>query len=133
MIAAGSEAMIADDEKALLARFPAKGDLDDLIPKLARDREAMREIEAVVQRRQTGHDLIHGNARSASALEENSVPFVIPPPPYWTLKRYHEHEDQLGHVGDYESFIAALDEVWRNCYRALVPGGRLVINVGDVC
>jgi DNA modification methylase len=107
--------------------------LDDLIPKLARDREAMREIEAVVQRRQTGHDLIHGNARSASALEENSVHLVVTSPPYWTLKRYHEHEDQLGHVGDYESFIAALDEVWRNCYRALVPGGRLVINVGDVC
>jgi DNA modification methylase len=26
-----------------------------------------------------------------------------------------------------------LDEVWKNCFRALVPGGRLIINVGDVC
>jgi DNA modification methylase len=26
-----------------------------------------------------------------------------------------------------------LDDVWKNCYRALVPGGRLIINVGDVC
>lgn len=39
----------------------------------------------------------------------------------------------MGHVADYEEFTAGLDEVWRNCYRALVPGGRLIINVGDVC
>ena len=45
----------------------------------------------------------------------------------------NEHEDQLGHVADYDEFIAGLDEVWTNCYRALVPGGRLIVNVGDVC
>jgi len=49
------------------------------------------------------------------------------------LKRYNEHDDQLGHIVDYDEFIASLDAVWSNCYRALVPGGRLVINVGDVC
>ncbi len=49
------------------------------------------------------------------------------------MKRYNEHEGQLGHVQDYDAFMASLDEVWRNCYRALVPGGRLIINVGDVC
>jgi DNA modification methylase len=49
------------------------------------------------------------------------------------LKRYNEHPNQLGHLADYDEFIGALDEVWRNCYRALVPGGRLIINVGDVC
>jgi DNA modification methylase len=31
------------------------------------------------------------------------------------------------------AFVEALDAVWRHCYRALVPGGRLVVNVGDVC
>ena len=36
-------------------------------------------------------------------------------------------------MADYDDFIAALDEVWKNCFRALVPGGRLIINVGDVC
>jgi len=39
----------------------------------------------------------------------------------------------MGHVANYDQFIAGLDEVWSNCYRALVPGGRLIINVGDVC
>lgn len=58
---------------------------------------------------------------------------VVTSPPYWTLKRYNEHADQLGHVEDYDTFLDALDEVWRHCFRALVPGGRLVCVVGDVC
>jgi DNA modification methylase len=39
----------------------------------------------------------------------------------------------MGHIARYDEFIAGLDEVWSNCYRALVPGGRLIIDVGDVC
>ena len=39
----------------------------------------------------------------------------------------------MGDVGDYELFLRELDKVWRHCYRALVPGGRLVCVVGDVC
>ncbi|MEK7755759.1 MAG: DNA methyltransferase, partial [Planctomycetota bacterium] len=58
---------------------------------------------------------------------------VVTSPPYWTLKRYNEHAEQLGHVANYDAFVTALDEVWKNCFRALVPGGRLIINVGDVC
>jgi site-specific DNA-methyltransferase (adenine-specific) len=49
------------------------------------------------------------------------------------LKRYNEHPNQLGHVKDYEIFISELAKVWRECYRILVPGGRLVCVVGDVC
>ncbi|HMT62311.1 MAG TPA: hypothetical protein PKA24_15730, partial [Microthrixaceae bacterium] len=30
------------------------------------------------------------------------------------------------------SFLDELDEVWRRAYEALVPGGRMVIVVGDV-
>ncbi len=122
-----------DDERDLLNGLLALGKPDDVIPKLARDRAAIRKIEAVVQRLSTSHDLILGDARAASALPERSVHLVVTSPPYWTLKRYNEHEGQLGHVADYDDFIAALDEVWKNCFQALVPGGRLIINVGDVC
>src|SRR5205807_8696554 len=54
-------------------------------------------------------------------------------PPYWTLKEYNRHPDQLGHVEDYERFQDELDKTWRHCFRALVPGGRLICVVGDVC
>jgi DNA modification methylase len=49
------------------------------------------------------------------------------------LKEYRSADGQLGHVADYESFLSELDKVWSACFRALVPGGRLVIVVGDVC
>ncbi len=39
----------------------------------------------------------------------------------------------MGHISRYGEFIAELDRVWHSCYRALVPGGRLVCVVGDVC
>lgn len=121
-----------EDEETILREF-ATGNLDNVIPQLARDRKAMQRIESVVRSLRTTHDLILGDARAASGLPDNSIHLVVTSPPYWTLKRYNEHAEQLGHVGDYDEFVAALDEVWKNCYRALVPGGRLIINVGDVC
>jgi DNA modification methylase len=122
-----------ENEADLLESIASKGNLDFVIPQLACDRQAMQRVESIVQALPTTHSLILGDAKVASKLEENSVQLVVTSPPYWTLKRYNDHAEQLGHVQDYDQFIAALDEVWANCYRALVPGGRLVINVGDVC
>jgi len=61
------------------------------------------------------------------------VHLVVTSPPYWNLKRYNENPRQLGHVEDYEQFLAELAKVWRHVFRVLVPGGRLVCVVGDVC
>jgi len=66
-------------------------------------------------------------------LDDNSVHLVVTSPPYWNLKRYNESPDQLGHIHDYEAFLFELEKVWRHVYRVLVPGGRLVCVVGDVC
>jgi DNA modification methylase len=81
----------------------------------------------------TTHRLIQGDARNLSFLADESVHLVLTSPPYWKLKRYNETEGQLGHVLEYGQFLAALDEVWREVFRVLVPGGRLVCVVGDVC
>lgn len=122
-----------DAEQVLLSEFFGKAEADQVIPRLARDEDAIKRIESVVRGRRTTHELILGDSRSASSMEPESVHLVVTSPPYWTLKRYHEHDDQMGHVADYDEFIAGLDEVWTHCHRVLVPGGRLVINVGDVC
>lgn len=121
------------DERRLLDELLSRGNLDDVIPQLAREPKTIARIESVVRRRHTSHELLLQDARSASNLPENSIHLVVTSPPYWTLKRYNEGDDQLGHIAEYEQFIDSLDAVWRHCYRALVPGGRLVINVGDVC
>jgi site-specific DNA-methyltransferase (adenine-specific) len=81
----------------------------------------------------TTHKLVQGDARSLSFIADESIHLVITSPPYWTLKRYNDTEGQLGHVADYEQFIKELEKVWREAFRVLVPGGRLVCVVGDVC
>lgn len=81
----------------------------------------------------TVHRLINGDARELSYINDASVHLVVTSPPYWNLKRYNENPDQLGHIQDYEDFLFELEKVWRHVYRILVPGGRLVCVVGDVC
>ncbi|NUM52383.1 MAG: site-specific DNA-methyltransferase [Candidatus Hydrogenedentes bacterium] len=66
-------------------------------------------------------------------VADESVHLVVTSPPYWTLKEYNQNAAQLGHVEDYEDFLLQLGMVWREAYRALVPGGRMVCVVGDVC
>lgn len=77
--------------------------------------------------------LINGDARNLSFLEDESIHLVVTSPPYWNLKRYNKNPDQLGHINDYEAFLSELEKVWQEIFRVLVPGGRLVCIVGDVC
>jgi site-specific DNA-methyltransferase (adenine-specific) len=77
--------------------------------------------------------LVQGDARDLAFLETGAIQLVVTSPPYWTLKEYRDHPGQLGHTEDYEEFLEALEQVWRECYRVLEPGGRLVCVVGDVC
>lgn len=104
------------------------------IPAIARDAESTGDIEDLLKEVPTTHRLLLGDSRKiVPDLPEGSVHLAITSPPYWTLKRYQEHPDQLGHVDDYDDFLDATDIVWQGVRRALVPGGRLVIVVGDVC
>ena len=74
-----------------------------------------------------------GDARDLGWIPDQSVHLAVTSPPYWTLKEYNNTPGQLGHIQDYERFLDELDRVWRHVYRVLVPGGRLVCVVGDVC
>ncbi len=102
------------------------------IPKIAKDTGLLLKIEHAVQQIPTTHDLRLEDSRLIK-LEPESVHLVVTSPPYWTLKDYNVHDNQLGYVAEYEMFLRELDKVWRRCFKALVPGGRLVCVVGDVC
>ena len=124
------------DEVCLADFVPAElRELDDpqtAIPRIAKDKRLLRFIQEAVQQVPTRHDAYLGDARTAQ-LEPESVHLVLTSPPYWTLKEYRDTEGQLGHVEAYDEFLFELDKVWKCCYDALVPGGRLICVVGDVC
>ena len=103
-----------------------------LIPQMARDSEACALVEQAARRSATDHRLVCADARTLSGLPDGSAHLVLTSPPYWTLKQYNRVEGQLGEIGEFEAFVRALDDVWRECFRVLVPGGRVVCVVGDV-
>ncbi|MEW6227486.1 MAG: site-specific DNA-methyltransferase [Bacillota bacterium] len=108
-------------------------DFQKAIPALAKDEAAIRRIESLLCQLPTEHRLLLGDARNLSDIEDESVHLVVTSPPYWNLKAYREANGQLGNMTDYDAFLEELDKVWKECWRVLVKGGRLVVVVGDVC
>ncbi len=90
-------------------------------------------MDAATTSTTTTHQLIQGDARSMPYIGDETVHLVITSPPYWNLKKYNESGGQIGNMSDYEEFLDELSRVWREAYRMLVPGGRMVCVVGDVC
>ena len=124
------EAILREYAPASLAHM---GESQSAIPRLAKDEIAVRDIEAILPTLPTLHEMRRADARALDFLPVESVHLVLTSPPYWTLKHYNQSDGQLGSVDDYDSFLAELDRVWSHCFRALVPGGRLICVVGDVC
>ncbi len=98
-----------------------------------RRKAAARHAESANELRPASVTLRCGDARDLDWVPSESVHLVVTSPPYWTLKEYNDTPGQLGHVREYEEFLDELDRVWRHAFRMLVPGGRLVCVVGDVC
>ena len=113
--------------------FPALVDPRRDLPALAHDSASLRRIESTLKTLPSVHDLYRGDARGMDFLAAESVHVVVTSPPYWNLKRYRETVGQLGNVTEYPEFLSQLDLVWRRCFDALVPGGRLACVIGDVC
>ena len=81
-----------------------------------------------------GLSALHGDARRMDAVQDDSVALVVTSPPYFNLKSYASDAGgaQLGRIEDYEAFLDELDQVWRECERVLVPGGRVCCVIGDI-
>ena len=61
------------------------------------------------------------------ACRTRRVQLVVTSPPYNVAKDYTDHNDNLS----LDEYLAMLNAVWRECYRVLVPGGRLCVNVAN--
>ncbi|VAW43193.1 type II restriction modification system, methylation subunit [hydrothermal vent metagenome] len=103
------------------------------IPSLAKNKQLVKQIENILPKLPTKHEFYLGDATNITFLKPKSIHLILTSPPYWILKKYNEHEGQLGAISDYDSFLLQLKKVWTTCFDALVPGGRLICVVGDVC
>lgn len=103
------------------------------IPSMARDEAVTRGLFDRQASIPTSHKLYNGDSRKMSKIEDGSVELVVTSPPYWILKKYRDSDGQLGAIEDYERFLDNLEQVISECYRVLIPGGRFVCVVGDVC
>jgi len=67
------------------------------------------------------------DSRRMAGIPDGAVQLVVTSPPYNVGKAYANHSDDL----PLEDYLRFLNEVWRECYRVLTPGGRLCINVAN--
>ena len=74
--------------------------------------------------------VILGDSRSMRELDDESVHLVVTSPPYWDIKDYGV-QGQIGRGSDLHTYLKDLYHVWGECFRILVPGRRLVVNIGD--
>ncbi|MCI0460827.1 MAG: site-specific DNA-methyltransferase [Gemmataceae bacterium] len=122
----------ATDLSRFLPESLALTDPQKDLPRIAKDVSLTAQLERALPLIPSTHRLKRQDAR-AMDLAAGSVHLVLTSPPYWTLKEYNPTPGQLGYLADYETFLDELDKVWRKCFDALVPGGRLICVVGDVC
>jgi len=83
----------------------------------------------------TTHRIYRADAREMEQMLTGEIHLVVTSPPYFNLVDYENGDDtaQLGGLSDYRAFLDELDKVWKRCFDALAPGGRMCVVVGDVC
>jgi len=89
----------------------------------------------------TFYRIVIGDSRNMEEVPDGSVHLIVTSPPYWNLEQYSTAgtdplNADLGRIDDKERFFKEIKKVWRECYRVLVPGGKIVvifrnINVGS--
>jgi modification methylase len=90
----------------------------------------------------THHVFRHGDARNLTTVADESVHLVVTSPPYPMIAMWDdlfremdpEVVEALASGNGEEAFQRMhrqLDEAWKECRRALVPGGFLCVNIGD--
>jgi site-specific DNA-methyltransferase (adenine-specific) len=123
----------AHTAEQIVRGVPAADNTPEAMEALIAANRLLREVEWPEPYRSTTHQICEGDARDLGRLADQTVHLVVTSPPYWTLKEYNAHAQQMGAIENYETFLDELDKVWRECLRVLVPGGRVCCVVGDVC
>lgn len=114
---------------------------------LARKRLKLELKDKTWQRKQR---VIQGDARKAiQRIGTGTIKLVVTSPPYWNILHKQDHkakqersdhgldtkysssEQDLGNIGDYETFLTVLCDTLAQTHRCLTDGGHLCVVLGD--
>ncbi len=70
------------------------------------------------------------DSRAMPEVADGSIDLVVTSPPYWHIKDYGA-AGQIGFGQSLHEYFRDLYRVWAECHRALRPGARLCLNIGD--
>ena len=74
--------------------------------------------------------IIIGDSRKMIEVSDESIGLAVTSPPYWNIKDYGI-KDQIGYGQTLHEYLKDLYRVWKECFRVLLPGRRLCVNIGD--
>ena len=117
--------------KNLVLRYRAKRVGDPMVGS-----GTTRDVVAGLNRyKRSGISFWGGDLRDGFDLTRQDLPgsfdFVWIHPPYWNIVQYESGPGDLSACEDYETFRTLLMDCLTRCYKALTPGGRLAVLIGD--
>ena len=65
------------------------------------------------------------NSNSMNDIDKESIDLIITSPEYFGASMWK-------HSMTFNEYISDLNNVWKECFRILAPGGKLVINIADL-
>lgn len=77
-------------------------------------------------------EVVHGDSRNLSFIEDDSVGLVVTSPPYWDKADYGPNEGNLGLPKSYAQFLDTMLPVFKECYRVLQPGRKMCVVTANV-
>ncbi|HEV2316554.1 MAG TPA: site-specific DNA-methyltransferase [Thermoplasmata archaeon] len=74
--------------------------------------------------------VLNRDSRRIPEVPSDSIALVVTSPPYPMIPQWDALFSRLG-AENFGSMHGLLESVWQECYRTLLPGGLLAINIGD--
>jgi site-specific DNA-methyltransferase (adenine-specific) len=91
----------------------------------------IRACEAV-EDTDASYDVICGDARTLTGIEDATIGLAVTSPPYWNKADYGGSDINIGNIETYPAFIESLRPAFEECFRVLAPGRKFCVVTANV-